>query len=324
MAWYCGRSGSFRIPCRSNASSGCCVEVSPDCRRRRECDGSNGPHAGFLRRNPEPYTRTGLYCPLPHQPAPRETFERWTKTRARSRGKSVRIAMFGYMGPNRRIEPFLAALADMPERRDFRVDIYGSVWDHSRIETAIRNLSLDGIVRVRGYVDDLDAKLAETDVAVNLRFPSMGEASAAQLRIWDQGLPSLVTNTGWYGELSQDAVLFVRPDNERQDIQQHLRTFVSDPGLMVRMGTRGREILLREHSPEVYVSALLNLIDSSTRFAPVLASLRLTDRAAEQMRRFIRPQNRELVRDVEARLNSLSNACSTVLPEAVRKSNGPE
>ena len=263
------------------------------------------------------------YCPLPHQPAPTGTFERWTKTRARSREKIVRIAMFGYMGPNRRIEPFLAAMADLPERRDFRVDIYGSIWDRSRIETAIQSLSLDGMVRVRGYVDDLDARLAETDVAVNLRFPSMGEASAAQLRIWDQGLPSLVTDTGWYGELSSDAVLFVRPENEKQDIQQHLRTLLRDPELMVRMGTRGREILMREHSPETYVSALLNLINSSARFAPVLASFRLADRAAEQMRHFIHPHNRKLVRHVEGTLNSISTTCSA-LPEPVREDNGPE
>ena len=77
------------------------------------------------------------YCPLPHQPAPTGTFERWTKA-GEIAGKIVRIAMFGYMGPNRRIEPFLAAMADMPERRDFRVDIYGSIWDRSRIETAIQ------------------------------------------------------------------------------------------------------------------------------------------------------------------------------------------
>ena len=55
---------------------------------------------------------------------------------------------------------------------------------------------MERLVKIHGYVRDLDERLAEADLAVNLRYPSMGEASAAQLRIWDHALPSLVTERG--------------------------------------------------------------------------------------------------------------------------------
>ena len=83
----------------------------------------------------------------------------------------------------------------------------------------------------------------------------------------------------------------------------------------VRMGMRGREILMREHSPEDVCVVAPKLIDSSARYAPVLASLRLADRAAEHMRHFTHPHNRKLVRHVEANLNSISSACSTFFPK---------
>ena len=57
-------------------------------------------------------------------------------------------------------------------------------------------LGLRERVTFHGYVSEaeLEAALDDADLAVNLRYPTMGEASGSQLRIWDHALPSLVTH----------------------------------------------------------------------------------------------------------------------------------
>ena len=38
------------------------------------------------------------------------------------------------------------------------------------------------------------------ELLINLRYPTMGEASLSQLRIWRHALPSMVTQVGWHEE----------------------------------------------------------------------------------------------------------------------------
>ena len=248
------------------------------------------------------------YAPLPHKVSRTARTERAAERKTGS-DRQFRIVMFGHMGSNRRVEPFLQALHEIPESTLFSIDIYGSVWDHSRLVRTIHSLGMERLVKIHGYVRDLDERLAEADLAVNLRYPSMGEASAAQLRIWDHALPSLVTETGWYSELPRDAVLHVRPDYETEDIQQHLREFVKAPAAMARVGARGREILLQQHAIDPYVDTILKLAHTAAHFAPVAACFRATDRTGEELSRFLRFHTRELGAGAEDTLNSLATAC---------------
>ena len=75
----------------------------------------------------------------------------------------------------------------------------------ARIEQQVRRL---------GYVPDdaLPDLFAAADVCVNLRHPTAGETSAAVLRLMSAGLPTIVTETGAFSDLPDDAVLKVPPD----------------------------------------------------------------------------------------------------------------
>ena len=115
---------------------------------------------------------------------------------------------FGYIGPNRRLEQILEALSELTESMDFSFSIFGKLWDADRIYKTIRDLGLSGRVEVRGFVQEaiLDSELRRADVVFNLRYPTMGEASGSQLRIWNAGAASIVTKDGWYGSLPDDTV----------------------------------------------------------------------------------------------------------------------
>jgi glycosyltransferase involved in cell wall biosynthesis len=171
----------------------------------------------------------------------------------------TRLVVFGYIGENRRLLPLIRTLGGMPDRQNYRLDIYGIVEQDSELDAAIAEAGLGTHVTRHGFVTDtvLDAALAGADLALNLRWPSMGEASGSQLRIWSAQLPSLVTRTGWYAQLPEDTVFFVDPEREREDLLSHLRAIRRNPAIYARAGTRGRQVLERSHSPRAYAEGLV-------------------------------------------------------------------
>lgn len=232
------------------------------------------------------YPRPTAYTPLPHYSA----FAQACTGDQRSNEPPYRLVAFGYLGKNRRLEEVLTALAEFPDREKFRLDIYGRLEERQSVLMQIQTLNLDELVAVHGFVPDaeLDEVLSSAHLAVNLRYPSMGEASGAQLRIWAQGLPSLVTRTGWYATIPEDAVAFVTPDDEVKDIQAHLEAFLSDPARFAEMGKRGREIL-EEHDPTKCADFILEFINSVITYRPVAAIYGLTERVKDELEAWMSP-----------------------------------
>jgi glycosyltransferase involved in cell wall biosynthesis len=193
------------------------------------------------------------YIPLPYPP----------KDFARRSGKAgrndvIHIIMFGFLGRNRRWEPILQAIANLKDRHRIRLAICGTVLDLKEMSSLIDWLNLGEIVSLRGFVpeEDLDQMLAHSDMALNLGYPSMGEASFSQLRIWEHALPAMVTRVGWYATLPEDVVCFVRPEHEIEDIQKHLNALLDDPENFEEMGRRGRALLESNHTPAAYARTL--------------------------------------------------------------------
>ena len=185
----------------------------------------------------------------------------------RERDGVLRLVVFGYLAANRRLHSLLEAIATFPGRQQLRLDIFGELDDGEPLADRIRELDLGDIVQVRGFVPeaDLDDVLGRSDLAVNLRFPTMGEASHSQLRIWSGGLASLVTRTGWYAELPPETVGFVDPAKEVADLHDHFRAALAQPETLHAMGEAGRRHLETRHDPEIYVRDLLAGLDLMTK-----------------------------------------------------------
>jgi len=202
---------------------------------------------------------------------------------AKEPGPPYRLIVFGYIGRNRRLETLLQALAELPERAQFQLDIYGEILDgEERLRSLLRSLDLKRQVSLHGFTSEakLDQALSGAHLAINLRFPTMGEASGSQLRIWAHALPSLVSRVGWYASLPGEAVSFVRPDaNELADIQRNLRAFLANPGAFAAMGEHGRAVLEQQHSCEQYAETIIRMAQRAIEFRARAASLRLAERA---------------------------------------------
>jgi glycosyltransferase involved in cell wall biosynthesis len=222
-----------------------------------------------------------FYAPLPSAPISASAAERTDGLPI----QPYRLVIFGHIGRNRRLDAVLEALAHLSQRNRFQLDIYGEIDDPKSLRQRIHTLNLKNIVTVHGYAPaaDLDHALSIAHVAINLRYPTMGEASASQLRIWEHALPSLVTKVGWYTSLSDEAVAHVRPEHEVADIRSHLETFVEDPERFVLMGKRGRRLVETEHHPRAYAKSMVSLVGNARQFKLRHAAFDLAQRAGAIM-----------------------------------------
>jgi glycosyltransferase involved in cell wall biosynthesis len=226
-----------------------------------------------------------VYAALPHA-ASSHAAQDWSRpVTASPDSVPYRLIVFGYLDSNRGLDVLLQALAEFPARDRFRLDIYGELRDSERVQSWISSPRLEGLVTVHGFVPvpELDTALSRAHLAVNLRYPTMGEASASQLRIWDHALPSLVTPKGWYASLPEDVVAFVRPHHEIADIQAHLRALLANPACFAKMGENGRRMLEERHAPEIYAQTLVDFVAAAQRFRPLAVAYRLAERLGAEM-----------------------------------------
>jgi ubiquinone/menaquinone biosynthesis C-methylase UbiE/glycosyltransferase involved in cell wall biosynthesis len=227
-----------------------------------------------------------VYAPLPYPAVARSDRRSHSTLRPRGDKPPYRVIIFGHISDNRRLGPVLQALAGFPDREAFHVDVYGELWDPQGISQQVQALDLQALVALHGFVPsaELEAALTAAHLAINLRFPTMGEASVSQLQIWDHALPSLVTRVGWYADLPEEAVAFVRPDHEIADIRGHLSAFLADPSRYAKIGEHGRRLLESRHTPEGYTQAILTLVGRAQRFRPNAVAHALARRVGTEMR----------------------------------------
>jgi len=200
-------------------------------------------------------------------------------------GPPWKLVVFGFLGVNRCLEQILTALARLPDH-PFHLHIYGKIEDREGTEAAIERLELGRRVTLHGFVPEveLDAALASAHLALNLRYPTKGEASGSQLRIWSHGLPGVVTRTGWYAEQPAGTLFYVRPPFLVEDLCAHLRAFAARPAAYRAAGLHGYEYFVEQHSPAAYAARIVHLAGQAAAYRQRWNALRMSTRAVETMR----------------------------------------
>lgn len=225
--------------------------------------------------------RRALSLPFPYAASPQSPL--------RQPGPPYRIVICGYLGPNRRLDSFLEALAGFSGRESFRVEVYGPLWDPAYIQGIIRRRGLTDIVSLKGFLPlrQLDEVLRGAHLGVNLRFPTMGEASMSQLQLWDHGLATMVTPVGWYAHAPEGTVLYVCPDREQEDIQRILGEFLNRPEQFYHVGELGRLSLLDLHRPHQYVTQLLRWLEHTPEFGLRRTAMSVADRVGADLQQWL-------------------------------------
>jgi len=216
-----------------------------------------------------PVTRLDLPYPARPEPAPHSGPPPW------------RLVVVGYLGANRCLDRILSALASLENPEQFRLHIYGQILEPAPVAEQIAALRLESLVTIHGFVSEaeLNAALDAAHLAVNLRFPTKGEASGSQLRLWSHGLPSIVTRLGWYAELPEDTAAFVRPQAIAEDLRERLREYAAAPGRFAAFGRKGYEYLAARHSPERYAAGLVGMAENAAAWRRQWNARRIASRA---------------------------------------------
>jgi hypothetical protein len=182
---------------------------------------------------------------------------------ARRHEAPCQIVFCGHAGPNRRLKQFIEAWAQVSQPNYFRLSLYGNIDKAAEILALADNLGLQGLINIVGFVDEetLEAAISSSHLALNLRNPTMGEASASQLRYWSSATPSLVSDVGWYSELPHNAVIKVSPEDEKHDIISVLEQFILGNKSYLESGLKGFQYLCDEHGVERYVGLVAKFVE---------------------------------------------------------------
>lgn len=176
----------------------------------------------------------------------------------------LEIIFCGHAGPNRRLNQFFSAWAKVSQPNFFRLSLYGNISKAKELLAHAAELGLADLVNVVGFVDDevLDQAIASSHLALNLRNPTIGEASASQLRYWSHGIASIVSDVGWYGELPDSVVLKVSPHSEQEGLISIMENILSGKQELLDIGTAGHQYLQSHHSVMSYINAMSGYLPS--------------------------------------------------------------
>lgn len=208
----------------------------------------------------------------------------------------LRLLQFGHIGPNRRLMETLRALHEVRSRIDFQFEICGAVWDATAVRRLVDELDLSSRVTLRGFVPEpeLDAAIARAHLVFNLRYPTMGEASGSQLRIWNKAALSVVSQVGWYASLPDDCLIKISVENEHRELVGLLEEMAEDRMRFRARAEAGRTHLERRHGTLRYAAGILEIAGNFRRDA---ADYLLASAAAPILGERLESPNRNLLRD---------------------------
>lgn len=201
--------------------------------------------------------RTGLYCatlPLPFPVNGLAISPPAASDQSSDQRKKLSLLVFGYLGHNRGLEQLCELVASMP---DVELNLAGQIGPET-LRAKIDGMKAAGCRIIdHGFVSEpaLDRLIRTAELVVNLRYPSMGEVSGSQLRIFANQGASVVCNTGWYASLPGDTVLKVDPRNIEKDLAGILEQLVRDRSAFHAMRLNGYHYVKAHHSLERFASA---------------------------------------------------------------------
>jgi glycosyltransferase involved in cell wall biosynthesis len=168
------------------------------------------------------------------------------------------IGCFGHLNESKRLPQLLAAFALLrADHPDARLLLVGALADR------LAGMGVPAGVIREGYVDQerLWSLMAACDAIVSLRSPTMGETSGTAIRALTLGKPLVVSDVGWFSELSDDVAIRVPVDeHEVETLADVLERLAADEQAREAMGAAARALAEREHSlphvADLYAAAL--------------------------------------------------------------------
>ena len=173
-------------------------------------------------------------------------------TAAPPRNGPPRFGVFGHLRESKRvltaIRAFLNVRGAIPGAR---LLVAGAFASRDLERAAAPYLSQPGILRA-GHVGDAEfwRNAQETDVCINLRYPSAGETSGINMRFMGIGKPVIVSDSEEVSAIPESACLRVPPGMAEQETLEAFLIWMGDrPNDRREIGESARRHIATHHSP---------------------------------------------------------------------------
>jgi glycosyltransferase involved in cell wall biosynthesis len=173
------------------------------------------------------------------------------------------IASFGFITASKGLECALRALAALKPDHDFHYYLVGESDNYFNVQRLATLYGIQDCVSITGYVtfEEFKQRISQTDIAINLRDQTVGETSASLCRLMAAGVPTMVSNIGWYGELPDDCVVKIDQGPEADLLLcAYLKELVENRDLRTRIGNNARLHMRASHRADQTAAAYLSFI----------------------------------------------------------------
>jgi len=118
-------------------------------------------------------------------------------------------------------------------------------------------------LRVTGYVDEKSYSdyCNLVDIAIDLRYQTMGESSAGICRILAAGKPCVVSNFGWFAEIPDGCAVKMDPGADEEALTRCLAELIADEGRRREIGARARAYIRDHHGIERAAEEYVKFVD---------------------------------------------------------------
>jgi glycosyltransferase involved in cell wall biosynthesis len=185
---------------------------------------------------------------------------------------TITISSFGFITGSKGLENALRALAALKDDHNFHYYLVGEPDGYFDIEELAKIYGVRDRISITGYVDLTKFKqlIAQTDIAINLRDKTVGETSASLCRLMAAGVPTIVSDLGWFSELPDDCVVKVETGvNADLMLCAYLRELILNSELRRCIGRNARRFVQANHRIEQaakkYLEFIQQVIDQRAR-----------------------------------------------------------
>lgn len=119
------------------------------------------------------------------------------------------------------------------------------------------------IIFKTGFVDmnEFDSFIVHSDLIMNLRYPSMGETSAALIKILQMGKTCLINDDGWFAEVPDECAVKLPVEQLEEELTKKLVYLMAHSAECNQIGKCAKEYIRKEHDPQKIVDKISEFLE---------------------------------------------------------------
>lgn len=167
------------------------------------------------------------------------------------------IASFGYIADTKFNIEICRAVKSLSKKFDRKL-CYVMVGEGNYADAELES----GQIIKTGFtkLDEFNSFIAYSDIAVNLRYPPMGETSAAMMRILQLGKPCVTNNGGWFSEIPDNVVYKIELDSIEKNLEEALSELMSRPDIQESVGKAAKKYIMNEYNKEKIAQQIYDFV----------------------------------------------------------------